>query len=124
MNNPGKLCSDISVLIPNDINSWSLKEEISEGNREYNTKIGFQDYMTLSISISDNTIEIIHIKGLLNKLFELDFFNKDDMNKLFQYSESNKHSIYGYNDDNILCALKESKEFCDKFVTSIETPIV
>lgn len=83
---PHETCGGKSVLIPNGISSWTI-EDI--GNK-------WNDHMTLSLSLSDATNDLIHIKGLLSSVLPM----------LGENSVST---------DNIKCAMQNSKDFCSRF---------
>lgn len=88
LDNPDEICSGgPSVFIPNGISAWSVREK---ENGE-----GYDDYMTLSFSITDATVDIIHIKGLLKAVMD-----------------RTKYIASGYNNDNVECALDGSDKFC------------
>lgn len=95
-----------SVFIPNGISSWYIQESAGAGD--------FEDIMTMSFSISDHTCQIVHIKGLLRSLFELDNISRD---KLFAKPTMKKAEFeqIGFNNDNVDCAVTESKLFCHEF---------
>lgn len=96
-----------NVLIPNGISSWSFKQT-PDGKSE----IGATDYLTLSYSVSDFTVDIIHIKGLLTELLNLDQKPLLSKYKLFQKLSL---SSVGYNNDNVNCALQGSNQFCKEY---------
>ncbi|CAK7902462.1 beta-mannosyltransferase 4 [[Candida] anglica] len=104
MSQPDVSCDDDgpSALIPNGISSWYISTESSK-------KDGIIDFLTMSFSVSDYTVQIIHLKGVLRALLTLD---KKNPNKLFGHGGSVE---IGYNDDNINCALEESKHFCSLY---------
>ena len=131
LENPKDVCIGSNILIPNGISSWNIKS-IKE-----NSKTGFfeaDDYMTLSLSISDFTVHTINIKGLLNQI--LNFNDKslfmpidsDSEDESFSTNIKNLHIpdprivdnprknnllwLTGYNNDNVLCALDSSAKFC------------
>ncbi|ABN66855.2 predicted protein [Scheffersomyces stipitis CBS 6054] len=97
--------NDGSVMIPNGIASWTL--------RENGEKTNIDDYMTLSYSLADATVEIIHIRGVLKALLGLD--SKNQNYKLFEKSSALDAKTVGYNNDNIDCALENSKQYCQAF---------
>lgn len=106
---PNDVCVDgqPNVLIPNGISSWSFKK--SEDNDH---ALGVTDYLTLSFSLSDYTVDIIHIKGLLSELFNLDNKPAYSNHKLF---EPLSLGSVGFNDDNVNCALQGSTLFCKEY---------
>ena len=89
------LCDGKNLIIPNGISSWHLNKD--EDN-------SVQDYLTLSISRADSTVDLLHIKGLLKSILF------DDPNlKLLELND------YGFNNKNIECAVKSSDAFCKKY---------
>lgn len=108
LNKPNEVCIDgqPNVLIPNGISSWSFKKD------ENNQDLGAVDYLTMSFSLADYTVGIIHLRGLLNDLFELDKKPSYSNHKLFQ--SLSLHSV-GYNNDNVNCALQLSIQFCKEY---------
>lgn len=88
-NKPDEICSGgPSVFIPNGISAWSVRDKADDTE-------GYDDYLTLSFSLTDATVDIIHIKGLLKAV----------MDRV-------KYIAVGYNNDNVECALEGSIRFC------------
>lgn len=86
-----------NIYIPNGIAGWYFEKD-SES---------IEDYMTLSFSLGDYTCHIIHLKGLLTSLINLDSNVEDKI-----FSKSINSENLGHNDDNIYCALQRSEQFC------------
>lgn len=116
--NPKDLCDGSNVLIPNGISSWTIN------SFQIGKKWVSEDYLTLTLSISDFTVHRIHIKGLLNQLLnEKSLFIPPRTEKLSdsQLEVPNTKIINdykksgGYNNDNILCGLQSSTEFCKNY---------
>lgn len=84
---PKEICTDgePNVFIPNGISSWSVRDNDDS----------FEDYLTLSFSLSDATVDIIHVKNVLKAVIET-------------YEDSNN----GFNNNNVDCALAGSTQFC------------
>ncbi|ODV64459.1 glycosyltransferase family 91 protein [Ascoidea rubescens DSM 1968] len=72
---PGKLSCDAhqSVLIPNSIAYWDIKEIVENG---YYGGNDYKDYMSIILSEADINNIVIHVRGLLNYLLEMEFFQK------------------------------------------------
>lgn len=131
LESPKEVCIGSNILIPNGISSWTIK------SLEENPNTGFfesDDYMTLSLSISDFTVHTINIKGLLNQI--LNFEDKSLFLPIEELSDDETFSINfkdlhipdasiidnprknnikwltGYNNDNVVCALDGSTNFC------------
>lgn len=85
------LCNGKNLLIPNGISNWVL----AEGENG-----SFQDYMTLSLSRSDSTVDIIHIKGILKSI-------------LSEYLLHTSRDVL--NNNAIHCALLESESYCKSY---------
>lgn len=115
---PKDLCAGSNVLIPNGISFWTINS-FQSGKKWVS-----EDYLSLTLSISDFTVHRIEIKGLLNQLLnekslfipprtaqlsdsELEVPNTKIIN---DYKKSG-----GYNNDNILCGLQSSTEFCKNY---------
>ncbi|EGV65856.1 hypothetical protein CANTEDRAFT_101950, partial [Yamadazyma tenuis ATCC 10573] len=99
--NPQDVCTGPNILIPNGISNWDIID-IEHGDDD------FEDYMTLSLSISDYTVHRINVKGLLKKLIRVNdghIFNE----------MVDTENLEGFNNDNVLCALKGSAEFCYQY---------
>lgn len=104
--NSKSLCDDdgASALIPNGISDWVIDDE--------------NDYLTLSYSVSDSTVDIIHIKGLLTSLSNLGGDSNDVSTSPFVSSMLSVEA--GFNDENINCAIEESKVFCENYKIMID----
>jgi beta-1,2-mannosyltransferase len=90
-NEDGGLCDGASVLIPNGIANWAVggKDDIVD------------DILTLAYSVSDKTVEVIDIKGILKTISET----------VSSQSKTNEEDFIVSN-DQIDCAMEASKEFC------------
>lgn len=83
----GMICSGKNLLVPNGISSWNFaKDKSGKPN----------DYLTLTLSRSDATVDILFAKGILRKIL----------------TESLLPSPLVKNENNVKCAIKSSKEFC------------
>lgn len=95
-----------NVMIPNGVSAWSLSTATdSEG------KPVIQDQLALTYSISDVTIELLHIRGLINSLITSDYDNESHEFKIFQGNSTD----VGYNDENVDCALRSSIKYCEAY---------
>ena len=88
-----------NAMIPNGISKWTLNSE-------------FQDVLTLSYSISDATVEVIHIRGLLRQLLANDFDPETKRHRLFGPTSAFE---VGFNDDNVECAMDRSEKYCKAY---------
>lgn len=88
-----------NAMIPNGISKWTLNSE-------------FQDVLTLSYSISDATVELIHIRGLLLQLLANDFDPETKRHRLFGPTSAFE---VGFNDDNVDCAMDKSEKYCKAY---------
>lgn len=115
------MCQGPNVFIPNGISHWkigSIKE-----NPERDEWL-VDDMLTLSFSVSDATVSVIKIKGLLESLIQMtphSPFKKYEVNFATtvddDVEEENDLSLsrsleFGASDDGITCALEDSKRFC------------
>lgn len=91
------LCDGRSVVIPNSISDWVVE--------------GDDDYLTLTYSVADSTIENIHIKGLLTALLNA---KTTSSNLLFTPNFS------GFDNENVDCAIKASHDFCAAFKEQVD----
>ncbi|EGW33507.1 uncharacterized protein SPAPADRAFT_137593 [Spathaspora passalidarum NRRL Y-27907] len=131
LHNPTDLCSNANILIPNGVSSWTVTSLTAKNN-----KWRSNDYLTLSLSISDFTVHKINIQGLLQVLLNLPdkslFLQPGDTNletkkripqelkkKLMIPDVTDEIEDYeklpGFNNDNIVCALQDSVQFCDQY---------
>ncbi|KAL6453549.1 RHD1 Beta-mannosyltransferase 2 [Candida maltosa Xu316] len=94
------LCEGKNLIIPNGISSWTLDKDAADM---------VQDFLTISISRADTTVELVHIRGFLRAL-------------LFENYNSRllESSTMGYDNKNIECALKKSDEFCKAYAEEIK----
>lgn len=103
-----ELCypNENNVMIPNGVSAWSLSATVdSKGNEVV------QDQLALTYSISDITIELLHIRGLINSLFTTDYDRESHQYRLFQGNATD----VGYNDENVDCALRSSINYCEAY---------
>lgn len=122
--NPKKICVGSNVLIPNGISSWSI-ESFDQENSKDNWILN--DYMTLSLSISDFTVHKIDVKGLLSQILNEKslFYSPSSNNEKLLNQPTTKvvsdperdlsKSLNGYNNDNVVCALEGSTRFCEQY---------
>lgn len=132
VNHKNRVCvnGQPNILIPNGISDWTLQRVSSSDGTNGNDDIrGIQDYLTLSTSSGDSTTDIVHIRGILNELYHYDdTVGNIKANKLFSEvdmadEERPKYEFYtseyswnlGFNNDNVKCALKESRAFCSAY---------
>lgn len=116
------LCQGPNVLIPNGISHWKIGQI---GKNEKRDAWLVDDMLTLSFSVSDITVSVLKIKGLLESLVKMSPhspFKKyeahiDDLLHDAEDSEDNDDILsrtreFGLSDDSITCALEDSKRFC------------
>lgn len=117
---PDQLCKDHNVLIPNGIDFWKIDKI---GKKQGRSEWLVDDMLTLVFSVSDKTVSVLKIRGLLEGLINMSPhspFNKyegDHEEPLLDddtYGEELPSSSleFGLTDDVILCALEDSKRFC------------
>ncbi|KAK6459361.1 uncharacterized protein RJT20DRAFT_15435 [Scheffersomyces xylosifermentans] len=71
------------VIIPNGISSWETS--------------GDRDLMTLTLSVSDDSLHVLQLRNVLQKIMEL---------------AKSEESEKGYDENVVKCAIKKSIEFC------------
>lgn len=97
---PNNVCDDgPNILIPNGISNWVVSSKNGED---------FEDYLTLSVSLSDFTNHKINIKGLLGEILRINNGN-------IATEVINSDNLVGFNNDNLNCAIELSKQFCHDF---------
>lgn len=126
LNNSKDLCHGTNVLIPNGISSWVLSH-IGESGGHFTA----DDDMSLSLSISDFTVHKINIRGLLNHVFAMEHDSlflkpgEQDQSKIDNKrllipnpkivndpTKIDSHWLIGFNNDNVVCAMSASRDFC------------
>ena len=134
MYKPDDLCFDSNVLIPYSVSNWnitSLELDIEGGRWVSN------DQLTLTLSISDSTVHRLDIRGLFQSILDLAdrslFIPVDRETRVideFQNGLQNPGSnplnqdvnLLGVNNDNIVCALDASVEFCFEYGAKFSIP--
>lgn len=116
---PYQLCKGTNALIPNGISKWNVKvRKNNEGIYEVD------DEVILSISVSDSTIDLIHMRGLLKALLndpQSSLFvtsNKDgevQNTPRIPQSMNDDLATYGFNNDNLVCAMQAAEQFCMEY---------
>ncbi|ODV77105.1 glycosyltransferase family 91 protein, partial [Suhomyces tanzawaensis NRRL Y-17324] len=78
-----------NLLIPNGVSAWDIR------------KVGTHvlDYLTLSFSVNDHTVDMVHIQGLLRYLLP----------------GLNENGHFGYDNDNVKCAMDLSSAYCTAY---------
>ncbi|KAK6454599.1 uncharacterized protein RJT20DRAFT_136950 [Scheffersomyces xylosifermentans] len=126
--NPKVLCTRANILMPNGISSWTLNSVGRNGTHHWTA----DDYLTLSLSISDFTVHKVNVKGLLNEIFKLadkSLFLTPSDNEVKSLPDKVKQKLQipdprdlddsaarsGFNNDNVVCAMLSSTEFCSKY---------
>lgn len=97
---PNNVCQEgPNILIPNGISNWVI---------DHKGEDDFEDFLTLSLSLSDFTNHRINIKGLLKQIL---LVNKGHVgNEIIDLKD-----LIGFNNDNLDCAMEISKQFCHDF---------
>lgn len=85
---PQELCGGNSVIIPNGVSFWKITQTHETDSLE--------DELSITFSLSDATINLVRIRGILSSILNLSKSSKPQ----------NKH---------IECALQESVNFCSDF---------
>lgn len=116
---PEEMCNDHNVLIPNSIDFWKIGLiEGKQGTGEWLV----EDMLTLAFSVSDQTVQILKIKGILEGLINMSpnspfmKYEGEHQEPILDDGEAEELPSYslefGTSDDNIFCALEDSKRFC------------
>ncbi|KAL7665441.1 Beta-mannosyltransferase 1 [[Candida] zeylanoides] len=103
---------DANALIPNGIAAWRITELGETG--EDSNNIAVNDYLTLSLSVSDETIQIVHIRNLLNMLLKQTSITRKVRKDVNDHG-SRKTVPVGFNNDVVKCAMDESFQFCKAY---------
>ncbi|KAF8003299.1 hypothetical protein HF325_002544 [Metschnikowia pulcherrima] len=80
----GGVCDAVNAMIPNGIESWDLENDI----------------MSVYASVSDVTLERVHLHGVMNALKSMKYWEVEDDHRLF---------------DPVECALEASDRFCNEY---------
>lgn len=113
---PYQLCNGTNALIPNGISKWDLKIKTSKDG-----SFIIEDELHLSISVSDSTLDAVYMRGLLSSLIGVEsLFNNeadDNLNRKPQIPQDFDKDLrsYGYNNDNLVCAMQASMKFCAEY---------
>lgn len=116
------LCQGPNVLIPNGISYWKIGK--IEKNPERDEWL-VDDILTLSFSVSDNSVSVLKIKGLLESIMKTSphspFENYEDYPNDFSFGDGDNEDKefvpsrtmeFGGTEDAIMCALEDSERFC------------
>lgn len=117
---PDLMCIDHNVVIPNGIDFWKIGK-IDKSQRKDRWLV--DDMLTLTFSVTDKTVSVIKIRGLLEGLINMSphspfkkYEGELEAPFLDDYGDSDdmpSHSLeFGASDDVILCAMEDSKRFC------------
>lgn len=117
---PYELCSGTNALIPNGISAWRVDKLDQDGENWV-----AHDILSLSVSISDSTVDFVHITGLLRSMLkDTSLFLKPEVDghssspdktalKIPDYNDN--FAEFGYNNDNLVCAMQASVWFCSGY---------
>ncbi|RCK57545.1 Beta-mannosyltransferase 1 [Candida viswanathii] len=94
------LCEGKNLIIPNGISSWTIEREDEK----------LVDYMAFTISRKDSTVEVVHMKGLLNALL------LDDPHPRLLDTDQQGFTT----NTQVDCALNASKNFCQVYAANIK----
>lgn len=131
---PDDLCFDSNVLIPYSVSNWNITS--LELDREGGKWVS-DDQLTVTLSISDSTVHRLDIRGLFQSILDLtdhnlfmpihaDDIGNDKWKNSLQIPGSDSHiqdmMQFGFNNDNIVCALHASVEFCFEYGVKFGIP--
>lgn len=118
---PDQMCNDHNVVIPNGIDYWKVDRISKNYDRE---EWVVDDMVTLTFSVTDKTVSVIKIRGLLESIvnisphspfrkfegdLEMPSFDDDAEDE----EEMPPRSLeFGASDDAIFCAMEDSYRFC------------
>lgn len=117
---PADLCRQLNILIPNGIGYWKIGDiKVNKLRSEWVV----EDMLTLDFSVSDMSVGIVKISGILDSLIKMTpnspfqqyegdheepFLDEESENEEVLYPTQN----FGASDDVIMCALEDSARFC------------
>lgn len=93
---PEARCFRSSILIPNGISQWNVEKDPQ-------SNAILEDYLTITLSITDFTVHRINIKGLLKEIINLGVL------------KSHQPAWFMASNDNIVCAIQAATEFCQNY---------
>lgn len=117
---PYRFCENVNALIPNGISKWKVDSFENVAGRWTAT-----DEMTLAISVSDYTVDVLNIRGVLDLILNTpdeslflppSLERPDSYAKMglpsFDWDGALTSDLVGYTNTNIYCAMKKSVDFC------------
>lgn len=120
LDQPNSFCTEVNAIIPNGISSWKIGSLEQIDGRWIAT-----DEMALAFSVSDNSVDLLNIRGLLNLIL-----NTPDKTLFLDPALLGTESsallglpaldlggrltteLGGYSNTNIECAIEKSMDFC------------
>lgn len=103
---PTKKCWFNNILIPNGISWWVAN---------FDSELKIFDYMELTLSASDATVEKITIKNLLAVVLKFKGIFLGTDSEPYIPTSTIPSEMKGYNNDNIQCAMLQSRDFCSLY---------
>ncbi|OBA20388.1 hypothetical protein METBIDRAFT_43624 [Metschnikowia bicuspidata var. bicuspidata NRRL YB-4993] len=111
---PLDVCESTNAVIPNGISAWLV-----HGARQTSSGWEVDDLLSLSLSVSDCTVDIVHIHGLLGALVNLadplpflpPASDEQGRAAAFETAQGVGADADTAN-DHIICAMEESANFC------------
>lgn len=117
---PKSMCQNVNALIPNGIGAWKIDSIEYVSGRWV-----VDDTMSLSVSVSDNSVDALNVRGVLNAVF-----NSYDNSTFVNLAKAPQQflglpevdllghliqELSGFSNDNIDCALDTSRDFCKAY---------
>lgn len=118
---PYELCAGTNALIPNGISKWDLTFRLDKTG-----KLKIIDEVRIAISVSDSTLDAVHMRGLFRALVEAPGMNLF-ANQKAPYDDAERLRLripkdtdvnldnFGYNNDDLVCAMQASDKFCSEY---------
>lgn len=118
---PKSVCGNTNALIPNGIGSWNIDSLKKVGDRWE-----IDDSMSLALSVADNSVDRVYLLGVLNAvvnsydnsvLYSPNGFRDGQSMSLPILTKDGEleKPLLGFNNDNINCAMRTSKDFCANY---------
>ncbi|KAM9926732.1 hypothetical protein OXX80_010503 [Metschnikowia pulcherrima] len=118
---PLDICKGTNAVIPNGISQWD-----AHSVRESAGNWAADDTLSLALSVSDCTVDVVHVQGVLNTLLNmrgrlLTLPPAGNPNRDVSREKVKKGMSMKPSNDNIVCAMEESTKFCAFYGENVET---
>lgn len=118
LEDPKAVCKKVNALIPNGIGEWKI-----DSLRKVGDNWEADDTLNLALTIAETSVDGVYLKGVLNAVL-----NSYDHSTVFAPNGAENGQVIdvpilakdgsieselkGFNNDNIHCAMKTSRDFC------------